>query len=172
MTLTVNQQVRLRVQDQPLIADVAYYGDGLLNTFPLPHRNLSSGTAFVSAAGGWSATGATFNPTGSVAFSGVLSANSAFRTRYVHSTFSDDEIDTMITAGGGGVNGAALEAVQTLMFDGLKRASWAAPDGTEYDDTAAMRLLTDLYDKLKEEQAEAAVAGGGIAPWGLNQSQY
>lgn len=172
MPLTTAQQVRLRVQDQPRVADVAYYGDGLRNTFALPERNLTSGTAFVSVAAGWSATGATFDPTGSVAFSGVLSASSAFRARYVYSTFSDDEIDTMITAGGGSVNGAALEAVQSLMFDGLKRASWAAPDGSRYDDTAAMKLLTDLYDRLKVEQAEAAVGQGGIAEWGLNQGNW
>lgn len=172
MPLTTAQQVRLRIQDQPRIADRSFYGDGLLDTFPLPDRNLTSATAFVPAAAGWSATGATFDPTGSVTFAGVPSANSAFRTRYVYATFSDDEIDLMITAGGGSINGAALEAVSTLMFDGLKRASWAAPDGTEYDDTAAMRLLNDIYDRLKEEQTEQAVMQGGIAEWGLNQENY
>jgi hypothetical protein len=172
MALTTAQQVRLRIQDQPTVADRTLYGDGLLDTFPLPERNLTSGTAFVPLAAGWSATGATFNATGSVAFAAVISANSAFRARYVHSTFSDEEIDLMITAGGGSVNGAALEAVQTLMFDGLKRASWAAPDGTSYDDTAAMRLLNDLYGRLKEEQAEQAALNGGISEWGLHQQDW
>lgn len=172
MPLTTAQQVRLRIQDQPRIADATYYGDGLLDTFPLPDRNLSSGTAYVPVAAGWSATGATFNPTGSVTFANVLSANSAFRARYVCSTFSDEEIDLMITAGGGNVLGASLDAVQTLMFDGLKRASWGAPDGTEYDDTAALRLLNELYGRLKEEQAEQSVAAGGISEWGLQQQNW
>lgn len=170
--LTTAQQVRLRIQDQPLIADTTYYGDGTANTFPLPNRNLTTASAYVPGAGGWSATGATFDAAGSVIFATALSANSAFRTRYTYSTFSDDEIDTLLTAGGGGVNGAAIEAVQTLMFDGLKRARWMAPDNTQYDDTAAMALLKDLYRTLKEEQADQAVAGSGIAEWGLNQESY
>lgn len=172
MTLTTAQQVRLRVQDQPLIADATYYGDGSASAFTLPQRNITSGSAFVPGAGGWTATGATFNPTGSVAFATVISANSAFRTRYVYSTFSDEDIDTMITAGGGSILGASIEAVTTLMFDGLKRASWAAPDNTKYDDTAAMSLLKDLYSALKVEEAEIATVEGGISEWGLNQQNW
>lgn len=172
MPLSTAQQVRLRIQDQPLLADATYAGDGTALSFALPNRNLTSASAYVPLGGtAWSGTGASFNATGSVAFSGVISANSAFRVTYVYSTFSDDEIDTMITAGGG-VNGAAIEAVTTLMFDGLRRASWGAPDGTRYDDTAAMTLLKDLYDRLKLEQDEAAVADGGIAEWGYNQGNY
>lgn len=168
MPLATAQQVRLRIQDQPLAFDATYYGDGLADTFTLSFRNITSGTAYVLDATAWSATGATFSPTGSVAFSTVISAASAFRVRGVYSTFSDDEIDTMITAGGS-VLGASIEAVQTLMFDGLKRASWGAPDGTRYDDTAAMRLLRDLYDVLKTEQCEQAAYGGGFVEWDVNE---
>jgi hypothetical protein len=171
VTLTTAQQVRLLISDVPTLADSVYYGDGLRAVFPLPNRNLTTGSAYVPVAAGWSATGATFNPSGSVTFTGTISAASAFRTTYVYSTFSDDEIDTWLTAGGS-VNGAAIQAVQTLMFDSLKRASWAAPDGTRYDDKLAQNELKNLYDTLKCEEAEQAVAQGGIAPWGLNQGDY
>lgn len=171
MALTTAQQLRVRIQDQPAVFDATYAGDGLADTFTLPYRNITSGTAYVQRTMAWSATGATFSPTGSVAFSGVISASSAFRVRGVYSTFSDDEIDTMLTAGGG-ILGASIEAVQTLMFDGLKRASWSAPDGTSYDDTAAQRALRELYDVLKEEEHEAATSGGGFVGWGENQGNY
>ena len=172
MTLTTAQQVRLRIQDQPLIADATYYGDGRAALFQLPHRNITSGTAYVLGSNGqWSATGASIDSSGYVAFSGTVSANSGFRMRYVHSTFSDDEIDHFAEVGAT-VNGAALEAVQTLMFDGLKRASWASPDGTRYDDTAAMGLLRDMYDKLKEELDGETVIGGDMPSWSMSQGDY
>ena len=171
MPLTTAQQVRLRIQDQATYADATYYGDGTATVFSLPHRNLISGTAYVPGGTGWTATGAAFDPLGAVSFSGVISANSAWRVRYIHSTFSDDEVDHMIAAGGS-VDGAALEAVETLMFDGLRRASWTSPDGAAYDDTAAMKLLNDLYKTLKDAQADEALAGGSIESWSLGQGDY
>lgn len=171
MPLTIAQQIRLRIQDQPVVADATYYGDGSAAVFNLPHRNLASGTAFVPGVGGWTSTGCTFDASGFVSFSGVISANSAWRARYVHSTFSDDEIEHFAGVGGS-VNGAALEAVQTLMFDGLKRAAWASPDGSEFDDTAAMKLLNDLYAALKDESADGAALGGAIESWSLNQGDW
>jgi hypothetical protein len=171
MALDSAQQLRLKVQDAPLRADSVYYGDGTANSFALPHRNLVSATAYVPNGASWTATGATFNASGVVEFSGVISANSAFRTVYVHSTFSDDEISHFISAGGS-INGAALEVVQTLMFDSTKRAKWAAPDGTMYDDTAAMGILKDLYAALEADQASEALGGGQIFGWGLTQEQW
>lgn len=170
MPLTTAQQVRLRIQDQPVLANDTYYGDGLAVTFQLPHRNLTSASAFVQGTNAWASTGATFNASGYVTFADVISANSAFRVQYVHSVFSDDEISHMITAGGN-IVGAALEAVQTLMFDGLKRAKWVAPDSSEYDDTAAMKLLKDLYETLKEELDEQGVAFGGFGEWAITQGE-
>lgn len=172
MTLTTAQQVRLRIQDIPAIADVTRAGDGTATQFYVAQRNLTSASAFVALGGtAWSATGATFDSTGAVTFANVISAGSAFRMRYVHSVFSDDDIDTMIAAGGG-IVGAALEAVQTLMFDGLKRARWSAPDGSSYDDTAAINQLKALYDTLKSEQEDAATEMGGVTSWGLEQGAY
>ncbi len=170
MPLTTAQQVRLRIQDQPRMADDTSYGDGLAVTFQLPHRNLTTASAFVQGVNAWNSTGATFNPSGYVAFANVISAGSGWRAQYVHSVFSDDEIDHMITAGGN-IVGASIEAVQTLMFDGLKRAKWVAPDSSEFDDTAAMKLLKDLYDTLKEEQDEQGVAFGGFGEWAVTQGE-
>lgn len=166
--LTTAERVRLMIQDQAVIADATYASDGQTSAFALPHRSITSATAFVTDGTGWSATGATFDPTGTVTFSDIISANSGFRARYVHSTFSDDEIETFVSAGGG-VNGAALQAVQALMFDGLKRASWAAPDGTRFDDTHALSLLRDLHDRLQAERDDSALDGGGVVSWSLGQ---
>jgi hypothetical protein len=171
MTLTDRDAVRLRMQDQPLIADDTYHGDGRATTFALPHRHLTSASAFIPAATGWSATAAAFDPSGSVSFSGVISANSAFRVRYVYSTFSDAEIDHFLAVGGG-VDGAALEAVTALMFDGVKRAAWRAPDGTSYDDTAAMTHLRALYETLRAALADNATTAAAIESWSENQGDY
>jgi len=171
MTLSTAQAVRLRIQDQPLIADELLVSDGTASAYALPHRNITSASAYVQNTGVWTATGANFDPTGFVTLSGLVSAGSAFRVHYVHSTFSDEEIGHF-TAVGGDVNGAALEAVSTLMFDGLKRARWTSPDGASYDDTAAMRMLNDIYDRLIAERAEAALTNGGFWSWSTEQENY
>ena len=165
--LTTAQQVRLRIQDFPTVADVTQHGDGSASAFPLDHRHAASGTAYVpDASGRWSATAATFDPSGFVTFPDVISAGSAWRARYVHSVFSPDEIGHF-TAVGGGVAGAALEACRALMFDALRRAQWAAPDGTRYDDTAALQQLRTLHSALLAEVNEGAVDAGGFASWGM-----
>ena len=173
MALTTAQQVRLKIQDQPLIADDVYTFDGMSTGFTLPHRNLTTASAYVLDAGGqWSATGAAFDASGFVAFNTALASATGFKVHYTHSTFSDDEVDTMLTAGGGSINGAALQAIEDLMFDGLKRSIWRAPDGTEYDDTKAMALLNQMYDKFKQEELEDGILSGGLASWSENQADY
>jgi hypothetical protein len=176
MTLTTAQAVRLRIQDAPAFADLIFYGDGHRSGFDLlqgaaAYRNITSGSAYVLAGGIWSATASTFGGSGVVVFSGVISANSAFRTRFVYSTFSDAEIGHF-TAVGGSVAGAALEAVNALRFDALKRARWAAPDGSTYDDTAAIAALKQLYDDLVVELNQAGVAEGGFASWAEGQNDW
>ena len=172
MALTTAQQVRLKIQDPPTLADNTYYGDGQSLSFTLPHRNIVSGSAYVfNASGQWSATGATFNTSGSVSFSDIMSAGSGFRTTYVFSNFSDAEVEHFITAGGN-VNGAAVQAIEALMFDSLRRARWMAPDGAQYDDTQAQAMLSRMYTQFKEEGAEEAIYGGGFQSWSLNQQDY
>lgn len=171
MALTDAQTLRLKIQDIPAIADTVYAGDGSAAVFNFPHRNLTSASAFVAAAGGWSATGCAFDASGYVAFSGVISANTAWRARYVYSVFSDDELAEWLSRGGS-VNAAAIEAVTSLMFDGTRRARWSAPDGTSYSDTEAIALLKSLYDALSKEGEEEATVGGDIGSWSLNQELY
>lgn len=172
MALTTAQQVRLRIQDVPTVADVTRTFDGSASAFQFEHRNLISGTAFVPGSNGlWSATGCSFDASGFVTFSAVISANSAWRARYVYSVFSDDEI-SHFTAVGGGVAGAALEAVNTLLFDSLKRASWAAPDGTTYDDTAALDILWKMHSALSDEKRESETVAMGFESWSEGQELW
>lgn len=174
MTLTTAQQVRGRIQDYPALFDYELLADGRSSSFAVAQgaatvMNITSASAFVLAAGVWSATGAEFNTSGWVTFSGVIPVHSAIRVRGVWSVFSDEEIGHF-TAVGGSVNGAALEAVRWLRFDALKRAKWAAPDGSTYDDTAAIAALNKLYDDLRQEVAEADYSdGGSIESWSLGQ---
>lgn len=167
---TTAQQIRLKIQDIPVLADVTLYGDGIASTFLLNYANLTSGSAFVpsAAGGGWSGTGATFNASGSVSFATAISANSAFRLSYVHSTFSDDDIDTFLSAGGT-VVGASMEALVALMFDATKRARWMASDSSSYDDTSAQSHLRGMYELLQAEVEKEAVFSGGIDSWSVNQ---
>ena len=173
MALTTAQQVRLKIADAPLLADATYHGDGTADSFVLPHSNITSATAYVPlGATAWTATGCTFNASGAVAFSGVISANSAYRVTYTHSTFSDEEIGNFLTAGGASVNGAALEACEALMFDATKRSRWMAPDGSQFDDTKAQDHLRGMWSALRQGAADEAIAGGSIASYSLTQGDY
>jgi hypothetical protein len=174
MTLTTAEQVRGRIQDLPQIVDLTQYGDGQSSAFWVGGgtlRNLTSASAFVpDASGRWSATGASVDPSGFVTFATVLPAHSAYRVRGVYSVFSEAEIGHF-TAVGGSVAGAALEAVRWLRFDALRRARWAAPDGSEYDDTAAITALERLQADLQQECAPDDSAGLGFESWALGQDE-
>jgi hypothetical protein len=172
VTLSTADQVRLKIQDAPLLSDRTFYGDGTAATFLLPHRNLQSATAYVPlGATAWTATGCTFDASGQVAFSGVISANSAFRLTYIYATFSDTEIG-QFTAEGGTVIGASIIACESLMFDAAKRARWSSPDGTTYDDTQAMQHLREMYLLLQATQSQDAIDPGGHIGWGEGQGNW
>lgn len=172
MALSSSQQVRLKISDAPYLRDSTYAGDGTASSFLLPHRNLTSGSAYVPLGNtAWSATGATFNASGMISFATVLSANSAFRTTYVESVFSDDEVDHFITAGGN-VNGAAIQALHTLFFDAAKRARWMSPDGTQYDDVNSIPALYRAYSALKEEEQLQGAADTQFQSWAEQQGSY
>lgn len=171
MTLTSAQRVRLKIQDIPLPVNAVHYGDGTASKFLLPHQNLLSATAYVPNGASWTATGATFDAFGFVAFSGVVSANSAFRVEYQYSTFSEDHITEFLTDGGT-VLGAAVQALEALMFDASKRARWMASDGSSYDDTAAMSHLRDMYKRLREELSTEAVSAGAFGSWAEGQELW
>lgn len=174
MTLDITAQVRLRIQDHWRYAAEDMYGNGFDATFKLaqgaPYSTITAGSATLRGTASYTATGASFDATlGLVSFSGVISANSAFRAAYQWAVFSDDEVTNFIQQGGGTVAGASLEAVRALMFDGLRRSRWAAPDGSQYDDTRAIDHLKTLYSAFWHEQREAPE--GGIASW-TEQQQY
>lgn len=175
MTLDITAQVRLRISDRWRFAEEVRGGDGTASGWKLgqgaPFASIMSGSAFVSVAAGWSGTGATFETgLGLVAFANVISANSAWRAAYQWALFSDDEI-TQFLSDGGSVAGAALQACRTLMFDSLRRSRWAAPGGTQFDDTKAMDQLQKLYDQLLEEVRDGQ-SSGGIESWSENQANY
>lgn len=174
MPLSSLDALRLRVSDRYRYAEEIRQGDGTASAFKLaqgaPFSNVISASAYVATTAGWTTTGASFDTgLGLLTLSGVVSALSAFRVQYVWSVFSDDEMNYFLGVGPG-VAGAALEAVKSLMFDGLRRARWSAPDGTSYDDTAAMNHLRGMYAQLHDEAREAP--DGGIESWSEQQEYY
>jgi hypothetical protein len=174
MTLNITAQVRLRIQDRWRFASEEFLGDGNDDLFKLtqgsPYSTVTAATAYLRQATSYSATGTTIDgDLGLVRFSGTISANSAIRVNYQWAVFSDDEVTNFIQQGGN-VAGASLEAIRSLMFDGMKRARWAAPDGSTYDDTAVLRHLKEMYDAFWKEQREAPE--GGIASWSEQQQYY
>lgn len=175
MPLTTAQQVRLKIRDAWRRKQEIQYGDGLVSSFQLtegaPYSNIISATASIASLG-WSATGCAFdNALGYVTFSGLVSANSAVRFDYLWAVFSDDEIGTF-TAVRGTVNGAAIEAIDSLLFDASRRARWAAPDGTQYDDTSTSRLLIEMRDKLDEQEKQDIGPQGGYESWAIGQGDW
>lgn len=174
MPLDVTAQVRSRISDRLRYGEETQAADGLRTTFKLlqgaPASTITAASAYVTAAGGWSSTGATFaTDVGTVTFATALGASVAWYANYQWSIFSQDEITQFLTDGGS-VPAAALQAVKTLMFDGLRRARWAAPDGSTYDDTAAMALLQKLYDDIWAELRETP--SGGIQSWTQEQKNW
>ena len=176
--LTTAQQVRLRISDRWRYAEETHYGNGSGSGFKVsqgaPFSTLSafSGYILLPSPTGWSATGGTFDTgLGLAKFSSVVTALTAVRFDYQWALFSDDEIGHF-TALGSGVAGAALEAVRVLMFDSLRRSKWAAPDGTEYDDTAAMKQLLEMEKRLIDELARDIGPEGGLESWSENQAYW
>lgn len=175
MTLTTGQQVRLKIRDTWRRGDEMHYGDGTASSFQLkqgsPYSTIISATASIAGTG-WTATGCTIDNTlGYVVFSGIISANSAVRFDYLWAVFSDDEVGNF-TAVRGTVIGAAIEAIDSLLFDASRRARWAAPDGSQYDDTSTSRLLLDMRDKLQEQEQQDIGPQGGYESWAIGQGDW
>lgn len=177
MALTTAQQVRLRIQDPWRFGEEQLVGVGTASAFKLgqgaPYSTIVSATASIAQQGGWSATGCTFDTgLGRVTFSASPSVNQPLLMTYQWAVFSDDEIG-YFTAVGGTVAGAAREAVRAMRFNASKRSRWAAPDGTQYDDTQAMRALKELQDDLEAEVARFDEGpSGGYESWASEQENY
>ena len=164
--MDVADRLRLLLRDKPALVDRTITGDGLTNAFLLPERNITTGSAYITGSAGWSGTGATYNPSGEVQFSAVIGANVLVRLRFVASVWSDTEIADFASEG---LYAGARRAAYELLFDSTKRARWAAPDGTSFDDTAAIRAVEKLIDVLNQQQGEEVISGGGYAQWSENQ---
>lgn len=172
MTLTDLQKMRVKIADLPVSENITLYGDGLAQVFQMAHQNTTTASAYVPVGGtAWSATACTFNTSGVVSFSGTISANSAFNVRYIHTTFSDDEAQNFLDEGGS-VVGGALAAVESLMFDSLKRARWMAADGSQYDDTSAQSMLAKMHEILSAQVVAESSESGGFGSWALNQGDW
>ena len=152
------------------------FGDSTASSFKLqqgaPYSTIISATASVVSAGvGWSATGATFDASvGYAVFPAAISANTAIRHDYLWSVFSEDEI-AYFTAQGG-IPEAVLMGVHTLMGNAWKRGSWAAPDGSRYDDKQAMENLATMRSALRAEMVDDIGPEGGFADWADTQGNY
>jgi hypothetical protein len=171
MTLTSAQRVRLKIADTPKRVIVQRYGDGTASTFQVEHTNLVSESAYVPAANGWSATGCTVDTTGLFLFSGRISAASAVQFDYVHTVFSDTEIDQFLTDGGT-IIGASVEALGTLMFDAMRCSRWFASDGSSNDNTSSQSHARAMYDILVAELSAEGIDSGGFGSWALNQDGW
>ena len=173
MALTDLQKVRVKIADKPIAENLTRYGDGTAQVIQLAHENVTTASAYVPLNGtAWSATGCTFDASGTLSFSGVISANSAYYVHYIHTVFSDDEISGFLIDGGGSIIGAAAEAVEALMFDSLKRARWMASDGTSYDDTSAQSMLSRMYDAFQKQIEAESTSAGSFGSWSINQGDW
>lgn len=180
MALTTAQQVRLKIQDPYRWQEEIIHGDGKTTVYQLlqgnPHSQIvptATAYVFLPAPTGWSATAGTTadHALGTIELAGIVSAGTGTRVTYQWSVFSDDEIGHF-TAIGGTVDGAALEAIETLMFDAYKRARWQSPDGSEYDDTKALDNLMKMHSALDNKIKEADGPAGGFESWSVEQGNY
>lgn len=179
MPLTTAQIVRSRLNDPIRFDSETLYGDGTASAFKLkqgsPYSTISGGsfTANIAVAAGWSATAHTaFDPTaGLVTFGTAISAQSAIYCVYSWSIFSEDELSYF--TGQGGIPQATLMGVNHLLVNYAKRGSWAAPDGTNYNDTQAINALMALRSALIEE-TQGALLGpdGSTVNWAETQQDY
>lgn len=164
MALTDLERIRLVIQDKPQTQNAVYTANGVDTRYELAYPNPQEGSAFVETNQRWAMTAASFQADGYVVFPDRVSANSAFRVEYAHTVFTDDELRYYMEAGGD-TRGAQILAIETLMFDSLKRAQWGAPDGTSYNDTAAQAQLIKMHERLLKQQSDAAIGFGGVKGW-------
>lgn len=171
MALTNIQKVRTKIADVPIAENITLYGDGMATWFTMAHINISNGAVYVPSGAAWSATGAAVDTSGTFILNSVISANSAVNFRYQHTNFSDEEIQYFLDEGVS-ILGAAGQALESLMFDAVKRARWMAADGSQYDDTSAQSHLRTMYDQIQKQIANEAITGGGFGSWAENQADW
>jgi hypothetical protein len=179
MALTTAELLRRHIADRPRLAVELYYGDGTASSFGISGSPIVTGctalgafqpSAMVPVGNSWSATGATFDYNlGTVTFSGVISANSAFQVVYTYGTFSDQEID-QVTATYGILQEMQLDLIDTLMADSYKRARWASQRGAYFDDSLTMNNLMLMRSAVFASKTTEQGPLGGIVGWSNTQS--
>ena len=181
MALNTAEILRFRMADRPRQLMETRYGDGTATAFPISGYPLVSGStalggftpsAFVPiGAGGtaWSATGATWNyPLGTISFSSILSAQSAFMLSYTYAVFSDQEID-YVTANFAGIGAMQLTLIDNLMGDAYKRERWGSQAGSFYDSTETMKNLMLMRSAIRTEMTVEAGPQGAFVSWDAEQ---
>lgn len=180
--LNTADQLRFYINDQPRQAIETRYGDGTATTFQVSGVPIITGatafggyspSAYLPVGGtAWSATGSTFNyPLGTVTFSAVISANSAFQVSYTYATFSDQEIDHVVS-NFGDVNSMKLALVDNLMANSYKRARWAAQAGSLFDDSQTMANLMMMRSAIRAEMTTEQGPLGGFISTDENQQVF
>lgn len=175
------QQLRFRINDRARRQEYDFVGDGTASVFQLnalpggivTGQGAAAGpSAYVSLGGtAWSATGCSWDyPNATVAFSGVISANTAIHTLFYHGTFGIDEIDFITANYGAGTEGV-IAAVEVLMADASKRASWAG-GGVSYNEAQTFNNLKAMRDTLWKKLADESGPQGGFESWASNQEDY
>ncbi len=179
MPWTTAQVVRSRINAPYIYDDETIIGDGTASAFKLkqgmPFSTISAtATASVAAAAGWSATAATFDyVAGRVIFATALWTTSAVKVDYLWSIYGEDDVNYFISAANSAIPEAALIGVRHLMVDYAKRGSWAAPDGSTYNDTQALNALKAIESGLMDEIHGSDVGPiGDVNSWAETQQDW
>lgn len=179
MPLTTAQVVRSRINCPYIYDTEVIYGDGSGSAYKLkqgaPFSTISAtATASVLVAGGWSATGATFDYSlGRVVFATALWPNSAVQIDYQWSVFGELEMDYFISASNSGILQASLLAVQHMLVDAAKQASWGAPDGSNLDPKQIFNNLKALESGLVNEIRGSELGPiGDVNSWAETQGDF
>lgn len=167
MPLTTAQIIRNRINDPMRYDTEVVQGDGVASSFKLkqgaPFSTISASSFTASTAAGgtaWSATGCAIDiDLGVVTFSAVVPINAQIQASYVWSCFSEDMLGYF--TGMGGIPQACLGAVNHLLVNYATRARWAAPDGSNHDDTMALNALLATRSALIDE-----IRGSELGPMG------
>ena len=174
MPLSSAEQVRLAISDQLQSHEYFTTGDANRLFYRLPHSNafvteLTLDVVFDNGSGGLSVSGNVFVSltTGLAGVRDIFASTDELRFGYRAAAFSPDEIDQFLSVDDT-VLSAQIAAVESLMFDGTARASWAMAPGQKYDDTKVLDHLQQMHDKLtRRRMEEVSILAPGPINWAL-----
>ena len=130
----------------------------------LPYHNIQSLVVEQDISGTWTKVSPTL-------MGNIITFDSAqdseFRFAYTYSTFTDMECQVFLDESST-LRGAALLALESLMFDSRKRNQWASQGagmGVSVNDTSAQATLLRLYDALNKREAMDIASDGLVLSW-------